>query len=203
METTLGNFYLQVQFSNLTAVVWIADNSAWRLIECSPDSEWPLMNTWRRGTWKTGSNGMACCYAMGSGSDAPSPNNQTQLEVFRLSQLEFPPDISSNQGFWVKQFFVSALWADSKGIQRGIVKSSPGHLTMPTHGSWMGIVKTSPGHLTMPTHGSWMPFITGPVTTAVAQRLAPGPELQRFQPELQDAFREAVLDLHVLRAEEC
>ena len=63
MDTTLGNFYLQVQFSNLTAVVWIADNSVWRLIECSPDSEWPQMNTWRRGTWKTGDNGMARCYA--------------------------------------------------------------------------------------------------------------------------------------------
>lgn len=173
MDTTLGNFYLQIQFSSLTAVVWIADNSVWRLIECSPDSEWPLMNTWRRGTWQTGHNGMACCYAMGSGSDAPSENNQTQVEVFRLSQLEFPPDISSNQGFWVKQFFVSALWADSKGIQRGIVKSSPGHLTMPTH-------------------GSWMPFITGPVTTAVAQKL------KAFQEELTKLAVQIGLDIAAL-----
>ena len=62
MDTTLGNFYLQVQFSSLTAVVWIGDNSAWRLIECFPDGEWPAMNAWRRGTWKTGDNGMARCY---------------------------------------------------------------------------------------------------------------------------------------------
>src|ERR1035441_9506362 len=88
MDTTLGNFYLQVQFSNLTAVVWIADNSVWRLIECSPDSEWPQMNTWRRGTWKTGDNGMARCYAMGSGSDAPSANNQTQVEVVPPPQAD-------------------------------------------------------------------------------------------------------------------
>ena len=30
---------------------------------------------------------------------------------------------------------------------------------------------------------------------------APGAELQRLQAELQDTFREAVLNLHVLRAE--
>jgi hypothetical protein len=170
MDSTLGNFYLQIQFTSFTAVVWIADNSVWRLIQCSPDGEWPQQNTWRRGAWTTGSNGMAYCYAMGSGSDAASPDNQTELQVFRLSQLEFPPDIGSNQGFWIKQFFIGPNWADAKNIQTGIVK-------------------TSPGHFSMPTHGSWMPFVTGPLTNAVAQKL------RAYQDELQKMAIQMGLDV--------
>jgi hypothetical protein len=77
---------------------------------------------------------------MGSGSDAPSSDNQTNLEVFRLTDLDFPPDLSSQQGFWIKQFFIGDMWADQKGIQKGIVKTGPHQLSMPTHGSWNAVI---------------------------------------------------------------
>ena len=139
MESSIGSFHFEIKFATFSAFGIITDRGEWKMLSCSPDGEWPQQPTWRRGTWVQ-SGQLARCYAMGSGSDAPSANNQTNLEVFRLTDLEFPPDLSSRQGFWIKQFFVGDQWADQKHIQKGIIHTGPHKLGMPTHGSWNAVI---------------------------------------------------------------
>jgi hypothetical protein len=138
-DPTIGSYYIQIKHSLFTAVMLVTDQdmAIWRVIDCAPGQAWP--QEWRRGNSSIGGNGMLYCSASG-------------VSVCRLSQVDFPPDLSNTQGFWVKQFFMEPAFADREGVQRGIVK-------------------TSPGHLTMPTHGSWMPFVTGPLIHAAQERL--------------------------------
>lgn len=172
MDSSVGNFYFEIKYRNLSALVFITDMNTWKLMRADPDSDWPRQQTWRHGTWQKRGQ-VAHCYALGTGIDAPSSNNQTELEVFRLTDLEFPPDISSQRGFWVKQFFISNGWAAQIGVQTGIVKAPPG----------------SEHKLTMPTHGSWTPFITGPLINATEQKL------KAFYEELKQLAIQVGLDI--------
>ena len=139
MNSSIGSFHFEIKFATFSAFAIITDQGEWKMLSCSPDGEWPQQPTRRRGTWaRTGQ--LARCYAMGTGSDAPSANNQTSIEVFRLTDLEFPPDLSSRQGFWIKQFFIGDQWADQKHIEKGIVHTGPHKLGMPTHGSWNVVI---------------------------------------------------------------
>jgi hypothetical protein len=169
MDSSVGNFYFEIKYSSFTAFAQITDTNVWRMLRCEPDSEWPPLPTWRRGTWERRGQ-VAHCYSLGTGVDAVSSNNQTKLEVFRLVDVEFPPDLSSQQGFWIKQFFLSDLWADQKHIQKGIVK-------------------VAPHKLAMPTHGSWTPFITGPLITATEQKL------RAYQEEIKKLAIQIGLDI--------
>ena len=172
MDSTIGNFRLEIKYRNLSALVFITDMRTWKLLSCSPDSDWPQQKTWRSGTW-TKIGQVVHCYAYGTGIDAASENNQTQVEVFRLTDVEFPPEISSRAGFWVKQFFISNAWANNIGVQTGIVKAPPG----------------SAHKLTMPTHGSWNPIITGPLIKATEEKL------KQFYEELKQLLIQAGLDV--------
>jgi hypothetical protein len=139
MESSIGNFHFEIKYATFSAFGIITDRGEWKMLSCSPDGEWPQQETWRRGTWVQ-SGQLARCYALGTGSDAPSANNQTSIEVFRLTDLEFPPDLSSRQGFWIKQFFIGDRWADQKHIEKGIIHTGPHKLGMPTHGSWNAVI---------------------------------------------------------------
>lgn len=169
MESTVGNFYFEIKHSSFTAFAFITDTSVWRMLRCEPDGAWPQMPTWRRGTWQKRGQ-VAHCYSLGSGADASSSNNQTMVEVFRLTDVEFPPDLSSQQGFWIKQFFLSDGFAGQEHIQTGIVK-------------------VAPHKLSMPTHGSWTPFITGPLIHATDQKL------RAYQEELKKLAIQIGLDV--------
>src|ERR1035441_8231061 len=96
MESSVGSFHFEIKYATFSAFGIITDRGEWKMLSCSPDGEWPQQPTWRRGTWVQ-SGQVARCYAMGSGSDAASANNQTNLEVFRLTDLEFPPDLRSEE----------------------------------------------------------------------------------------------------------
>ncbi len=116
IESTLGNYYIQVAHSTFTAVVFVTDQSTWKLIAVSPNSAWPNRPTWRTGTWAPGDFGWNICYSYGTGSDAPSSNNQTQNEIFRLTDLDFPPDLSAREGFFNRQFRMGASLAGEEHI---------------------------------------------------------------------------------------
>src|ERR1039457_5514635 len=82
MESVIGSFHFEIKYATFTAFGIISDQGEWKMLSCSPDGEWPQQPTRRKGTWK-GSGGQAArCYALGTGSDAPSANNQTSIEVF-------------------------------------------------------------------------------------------------------------------------
>ena len=150
METTIANFHFDIKHSTFSAVGIIGEDGRWKMLSCSPDGGWPQQPTRRQGTWAKGQ--VARCYAMGTGSDAPSSNNQTSIEVFRLTDLDFSALslLNTQQGFWIKQFFIGDQWADQMHIQKGII---------PTPGG--------PKKLGMPTHGSWNAVISGPLIRAV------------------------------------
>src|ERR1035438_4399596 len=150
MESSFGNFHFEIKHATFSAFGIITDQGEWKMLSCSPDSGWPQQPTRRQGTWAKGQ--VARCYAMGTGSDAPSSNNQTSIEVFRLTDLDFSALslLNTQQGFWLKQFFIRAAWADQMHIQKGII---------PTPGG--------PKKLGMPTHGSWNAVISGPLIRAV------------------------------------
>lgn len=153
LESTLANYYIQISHSTLSAVVLVSNDKRWKLIDVSPNGAWPNRPTFRKGTWAEGSFGWSLCYALGTGADAPSSNNQTQLEVFRLTDLDFPPDLSAREGFFNHQFRMGNLFAGEEHIPTGIQG------------------RTAGGKLNIPTHGNWTAFATGPVLAAVNQRL--------------------------------
>ena len=156
MESIIGSFHFEIKHSSVTALGIITDQGQWKMLSASPDGGWPQQATRRQGTWvKSGQ--VARCYALGTGSDAPSSNNQTNIEVFRLTDLDFSAVslLNAKQGFWIKQFFIGDQWADQMHIQKGII---------PTPGG--------PKKLGMPTHGSWNVIISGPLIAAVDIELA-------------------------------
>ena len=156
MDSVIGNFHFEIKHSTFSAFGIITDRGEWKMLSCSPDSGWPQQPTRRSGTWaRTGQ--LARCYAMGTGSDAPSADNQTSIEVFRLTDLDFSALslLDTHKGFWLKQFFIGDQWADQMHIQKGII---------PTPGG--------PKKLGMPTHGSWNAVISGPLIRAVEVELA-------------------------------
>src|ERR1035438_6816451 len=124
LESNLGNYHIQIQHSTFTAVAWIGNNHAWHVLGVSPNGAWPNRPTWRKGTWIEGDFGWSICYALGTGSDAPGAENRTQLEVFRLSDLDFPPDLTAREGFFNKQFRMGANFAGEEHIPTGIYKRS-------------------------------------------------------------------------------
>lgn len=135
MTSFLGNFYLEIKYSNFNAVVLITDQRQWKLIACHPDSAWPRRPAFRRGSWGQPSSyateGMTECYAEGS-----------KDEVMRLSHIAFPPDISSEERFFHRQFHIGNAWAALLRLPEG------------------------PGR-----RGSWVPIISGPLVTEVKRRL--------------------------------
>lgn len=169
MESTLGNFYFEIKHSSFRAFAFITDMSTWRMLLCIPDGSWPHQATWRRGTWEMRGN-VAHAFALGSGTDAASDNNATRLEIFRMTDLEFPPDVNSREGFWVNQFFLSDGFAAQEHIQTGIVK-------------------TGPHKLSIPTHGSWSPILSGPLLNANQQKL------QAYQEEIKRIAIQLGLDI--------
>src|ERR1017187_2514963 len=173
MDTVIGNFHFEIKFATFSAFGIISDRGEWKMLSCSPDGEWPQLPTRRKGTW-TQSGNMARCYAMGTGSDAPSANNQTSIEVFRLTDLDFSALslLNPQQGFWIKSFYIGGQWADEKHIQKGIV---------PTPGG--------PTKLGVPTHGSWNPVISGPLLRAVEI------ELRAMREEMQQMAIQLGLDI--------
>jgi hypothetical protein len=151
MESSFGNFHFEIKHATFSAFGIITDRGEWKMLSCSPDSGWPQQPTRRQGTWaRTGQ--VARCYALGTGSDAASSNNQTSIEVFRLTDLDFSARslLDTQQGFWIKQFFIGDQWADEKHIQKGIIPTPDG-----------------PKKLGMPTHGTWNAVISGPLIRAV------------------------------------
>src|ERR1039458_6952972 len=174
MESGIGNFHFEIKYATFTAFGFITDRGEWKLLSCSPDSEWPQQQTRRKGTWKGSGSGTARCYALGTGSDAPSANNQTSIEVFRLTDLDFSALslLNPQQGFWIKSFYIGGQWADEKHIQKGIV---------PTPGG--------PTKLGVPTHGSWNPVISGPLLRAVEI------ELRAMREEMQQMAIQLGLDI--------
>ena len=174
MESGIGNFHFEIKYATFTAFGFITDRGEWKLLSCSPDSEWPQQQTRRKGTW-SGSGGQASrCYALGTGSDAPSANNQTGIEVFRLTDLDFSALslLNTQQGFWIKSFYVGGQWAEQKHIQKGIVLTPGG----PTAG-------------VVPTHGKWNPVISGPLLRAVEI------ELRAMREEMQQMAIQLGLDI--------
>jgi len=151
MESTFGNFHFEIKYATFSAFGIITDRGEWKMLDCQPDGEWPQQPTRRQGTWVR-SGQLARCYAMGTGSDAASSNNQTSVEVFRLTDLDFSAVslLNTQQGFWIKQFFIGDQWADAKGIPKGIIQTPGG-----------------PHKLSMPTHGAWNAVISGPLIRAV------------------------------------
>ena len=52
MDSSVGNFYFEIKYRNLSALVFITDMNTWKLMRADPDSDWPHQQTWRRGTWQ-------------------------------------------------------------------------------------------------------------------------------------------------------
>jgi hypothetical protein len=135
MTSFLGNFYLEIKYSNFSAVVLITDQRQWKLVACHPDSAWPRDPAFRRGSWSQPSyyatEGMTECYAQAS-----------KNEVMRLSHIAFPPDITSEERFFHRQFHIGNAWAALLRLPEG------------------------PGR-----RGSWVPIISGPLVSEVKRRL--------------------------------
>ncbi|MCW5982014.1 MAG: hypothetical protein KIT09_28270 [Bryobacteraceae bacterium] len=135
MHSFLGNFYLEIKYSSFMAVVLITDQKQWKLIACNPNGAWPSKPGYRRGAWAQpatyATQGLTECYAEG-----------TKEEVLRLSHIAFPPDISSDESFFKRQFHIGNAWAAILRMPEG------------------------PGR-----RGSWVPIVTGPLVTEVKRRL--------------------------------
>ena len=173
MDTVIGNFHFEVKYATFSALGIINDRGEWKMLNCIPDGEWPQQATRRKGTW-TQSGNMARCYALGTGSDAPSANNQTGIEVFRLSDLDFSALslLNPQQGFWIKSFYIGSQWADAKHIQKGLV-----------------LTPDSPKKLAVPTHGTWNPVISGQLIQAVDI------ELRAMEKEMREIAIQFKLDI--------
>lgn len=135
MTSFLGHFYLEIKYPSFSAVVLITDQRQWKLIACMPETAWPRQPAFRRGTWSQPScyatEGMTECYAEG-----------TKDEVMRLSHIAFPPDISSEERFFKRQFHIGNAWAKQLRLPEG------------------------PGR-----RGSWVPVMSGPLVSEVKRRL--------------------------------